>query len=148
MLDNPKVPLLPEDVVELLKIADAAATLTGDRGGIVPVPAGKLRELVTVWLRVASLLEGMEMNPGQHTEMEHCAVTILLTGECKHGKPDTHDTDPHNEKPEAPEAPTLKCVCGYHGPASVFPGEDSLNPAYHCPGCGEDIDTQLDRVIQ
>lgn len=89
MLDNPKPVLSPERVVELLTECDTAGELEG-----IFVPAGEVRELLTVWLRVAALLEGIEMNPGSHTDEEHCAVSILLTGECKHGKPDTHDTEP------------------------------------------------------
>jgi hypothetical protein len=131
-LDNEKPQILgPAVVLELLRKCDDVDTINRcvpERPELVHVEPAKLRELVTVWLRVASLLEGIEMNPGSHTDEEHCAVSILLTGECKHGKPDTHDTDPHNAKPEPP---MLKCTCGYHGPA---------NDDYSCPACGAEFE--------
>ncbi len=126
-VDNQEPVLSPETILELLKVADAAAVLTGDRGGVVPVPAGQLRELVTVWLRVAALLEGIEQNPGAHTADELCAVKILLTGECDHGKPDLHDTEPAHAKPERP---MLKCTCGFHGRI------DDTDIDAVCPHCG------------
>jgi len=96
-LDNTKPVLSPERVTELLNECDAAGDLES-----VFVNAGTVRELVTVWLRVAALLEGIEMNPGSHTDEEHCAVSILLTGECKHGNPDRQETEPGHAKPGRP----------------------------------------------
>lgn len=123
----------PTDVVSLLNAADAAATLAGGGRGTVPVDAAMLRELVTVWLRVAAMFEGVEQNPGQHTAEERCAVSILLTGECEHGPGEEHDTAPHHEKPSEPppRVPTQRCMCGAEWPARMpdFPN-------LQCPSCG------------
>lgn len=112
----------PQDVLALLNAADASATLTAGRGGTVPVHAAQLRELVTVWLRVAALFEQVEQNPTDFDPELRCAVEALLLGKCGHL---VEKTEPQNDKPEPP---TLKCTCGYHGPA---------NDDFSCPHCGE-----------
>jgi hypothetical protein len=141
----------PNDVVQLLKECDTAGDLEG-----VFVPAGTVRELVTVWLRVASMLESVEQNPGDHTRDERCAVSILLTGQCEHGSTDSHDTEPHHDKPSEPpltglgcghvprpgwcqacsetvtKVPTHRCSCGAEWPAR-FPDHPNLQ----CPNCGQ-----------
>jgi hypothetical protein len=121
MLDKQKVPLSPEDVVALLKECDAA----GDFEGVF-VPAGKVRELLTVWLRVAALYEQVEQNPTDFFPEMRCAVEALLLGQCEHLAP---DTEPHHDKPSEPsQGPFIKCTCGFHGLAT----ED-----FGCPHCGE-----------
>lgn len=106
-IDKRMPPLLPEDVVELLKKADAAI----EARTFVALSPYELRELVTVWLRVAARYE-LDGTTGESLIM----ASILF------GAPPVPDTEPHNEKPDAPFA----CPCGMQ-----FSG------ATICPRCGE-----------
>lgn len=143
MLDNRKPLLLPEHVLELLKMTDYAI----EHGALIKAcDAHKLRELVTVWLRVAALHELVERSPFDFDPEMRCAVDALLFG-----TPAAEDTEPNHEAPAPPYTPnldfaamqleglaTLKCTCGFHGAIRPFPSE-THEPDYHCPECGLDL---------
>lgn len=102
----------PTDIVALLNAADAAAALTGGRGGTVPVNAAQLRELVVVWLRVAAKHEEIGIRPHLYAIELRELVELMLFG--------ADDDSP-------PPRPFLRCHCG----------EEFLPSAPHCPRCGE-----------
>lgn len=68
----------PQDVCALLNAVELAERMGSPLR--VPVEPATLRELVEVWLRVASLHEMIEMNPGLHEPDELDAVRALLFG--------------------------------------------------------------------
>lgn len=119
----------PTDIVALLNAADAAAALTGGRGGTVPVNAAQLRELVTVWLRVAAKHEQIAIQPQLFSpEVRELVECLLLERpprpayEVGRGP---SAADKANEQEPVPP-PFIRCHCG----------ADFLPSAPHCPNCG------------
>lgn len=109
-IDKRMPPLLPEDVVELLKLVDESIGMPRVAFAIKPE---QLRELVLVWLRVAALYEHATL-----PEAERMAAALLFGATVP-----VPDTEPHNEKPDGP---AFMCSCGLGFTGTTI-----------CPRCGE-----------